>query len=50
LVSGRLLLDTQTSARELIRQVSYALSDLVATQLGAKRVEIEQEAIPKLYS
>eukprot|EP00730_Choanoeca_flexa_P004366 TRINITY_DN11674_c3_g2_i1.p1 TRINITY_DN11674_c3_g2~~TRINITY_DN11674_c3_g2_i1.p1 ORF type:complete len:1089 (+),score=318.58 TRINITY_DN11674_c3_g2_i1:255-3269(+) len=50
LVSGRLMLDTQTSARELIRQVSYALTDLVSTQLGAKRVEIEQESIPKLYA
>ena len=42
-------MDIQTSSRELIRQVSYQLGDLVATQLGAKRLDIEQEMIPKLF-
>ena len=31
--SGRLLLDVQHSSRELIRQVSYGLTDLVQNQV-----------------
>ncbi|EGD78351.1 hypothetical protein PTSG_09417 [Salpingoeca rosetta] len=48
-LSGRLLLDVQHSSRELIRQVSYGLTDLVHNQLGMKRTEIEQEQIPRMY-
>eukprot|EP00043_Microstomoeca_roanoka_P012767 m.124092 g.124092 ORF g.124092 m.124092 type:complete len:1520 (+) comp15585_c0_seq2:94-4653(+) len=49
-VSGRLLCDVQQTARELIRQVSYDLTELVQHQLHMNRAEIEPENIPKCYS
>eukprot|EP00049_Salpingoeca_infusionum_P006656 m.109809 g.109809 ORF g.109809 m.109809 type:complete len:1528 (-) comp13382_c3_seq1:218-4801(-) len=50
LCTGRLTCDVQVTSRELIRQVSYALTDLARTQLSETREEIEQDAIPRLYS
>lgn len=39
----------QVSARELIRQVSYNLTELANTQLGIKRVDIDQDHLPVIY-
>eukprot|EP00039_Didymoeca_costata_P010754 m.145616 g.145616 ORF g.145616 m.145616 type:complete len:1518 (-) comp14951_c0_seq3:205-4758(-) len=48
--SGRLLVDVQISAREFVRQTSYDLTELVKTQLQAKRVDVDAEFIPQMFN
>lgn len=50
LAGGRLLVDMQTSAREFLRLTSYDMTELVRTQLERKRVDIDAEVIPSMYS
>ncbi|XP_061660924.1 DNA polymerase alpha catalytic subunit isoform X2 [Syngnathoides biaculeatus] len=47
---GRLVCDTEISAKELIRCKSYHLTDLVAQLLKTERVTIPEESIRNFYS
>lgn len=48
-MSGRLLCDTYLSAQELLRETTYSLSNLSATQLKISRHEIEPVDIPQWF-
>jgi DNA polymerase alpha subunit A len=48
-MSGRLLCDTYLSAKELLRETTYSLSNLAATQLKTTRQEIEPQDIPQYF-
>jgi len=48
-VSGRLLCDTYLSAQELLRETTYSLTNLAATQLKTMRQEIEPVDIPQWF-
>ena len=48
-MSGRLLCDTYLSAQELLRETTYSLSNLSATQLKMSRQEIEPVDIPQWF-
>lgn len=48
-VAGRLLCDTYLSAKELLRETTYSLSNLAATQLKVNRQEIEPVDIPQWF-
>jgi DNA polymerase Pol2 len=45
-LDGRILCDTFVSAKELLRETSYSLTNLTSTQLKETRDEIEQVDIP----
>ena len=45
-VAGRLLCDTYLSAKELLRETTYSLTNLAATQLKTTRQEIEPQDVP----
>ncbi|XP_057680198.1 DNA polymerase alpha catalytic subunit isoform X1 [Corythoichthys intestinalis] len=47
---GRLVCDTEISAKELIRCKSYHLTELAAQVLKVERVTVPQESIRNLYS
>jgi DNA polymerase Pol2 len=49
-MSGRLLCDTYLSAKELLRETTYSLTNLAATQLKTSRLEIEPVDIPQWYN
>ena len=48
-MSGRLLCDTYLTAKELLRETTYSLTNLAATQLKTKRQEIEPVDIPQWF-
>jgi DNA polymerase alpha subunit A len=48
-MAGRLLCDTYLSAQELLRETTYSLSNLAATQLKVSRQEIEPVDIPQWF-
>lgn len=48
-MSGRLLCDTYLSAKELLRETTYSLTNLAATQLKTMRQEIEPVDIPQWF-
>ena len=48
-MSGRLVCDTKISCRELIKSVTYELTDLVNTQLHMSRGDVDPAAIPVYY-
>ena len=48
-MSGRLLCDTYLSAKELLRETTYSLTNLAATQLKTRRLEIEPVDIPQWF-
>lgn len=48
-LAGRLLCDTYLSAKELLRETTYSLSNLAATQLKVSRQEIEAVDIPQWF-
>jgi DNA polymerase alpha subunit A len=48
-LAGRLLCDTYLSAQELLRETTYSLSNLAATQLKVSRQEIEPVDIPQWF-
>jgi DNA polymerase alpha subunit A len=48
-VAGRLLCDTYLSAQELLRETTYSLTNLAATQLKTTRQEIEPVDIPQWF-
>jgi hypothetical protein len=47
--SGRLLCDIKTSAREFVHLVSYDLTELVASQLGGQRADVEQNQLDEIF-
>ncbi|EFJ15426.1 hypothetical protein SELMODRAFT_422725 [Selaginella moellendorffii] len=48
-VAGRLLCDTYLSSRELVKEVSYTLTQLSKSQLGKERKEISPSEIPNMF-
>ncbi|GLJ35374.1 hypothetical protein SUGI_0711430 [Cryptomeria japonica] len=48
-IAGRLLCDTYLSARELLKEVSYSLTQLAKNQLGRDRKEINPVDMPIMY-
>lgn len=46
-LDGRILCDTCISAKELLRETTYSLTNLTLTQLKMQRVEIEPVDVPK---
>ena len=46
--AGRLVCDTYLAAKDLIRETTYALTELVASQLKVKRVEVRVIALDAL--
>jgi DNA polymerase alpha subunit A len=48
-LAGRLVCDTYLSAKELLRETTYSLTNLAATQLKTKRQEIEPADIPQWF-
>jgi len=49
-MSGRLLADTYLSARDLLKEVSYTLTNLMRTQFGENRAEIPQQDVPLQFN
>ncbi|TXG59415.1 hypothetical protein EZV62_013988 [Acer yangbiense] len=48
-ISGRLLCDTYLCSRDLLKEVSYSLTQLAKTQLNKDRKEIAPHDIPKMF-
>ncbi|KAL6007618.1 hypothetical protein ACLOJK_033117 [Asimina triloba] len=48
-IAGRLLCDTFLCARDLLKEVSYSLTQLVKTQLNKDRREIAPHEIPAMF-
>ncbi|TQD92714.1 hypothetical protein C1H46_021707 [Malus baccata] len=48
-ISGRLLCDTYLCSRDLLREVSYSLTQLAKTQLNKDRKEILPHEIPRMF-
>jgi DNA polymerase alpha subunit A len=46
---GRMLCDTFLSARELVRETNYDLTELAATQLGKKREDFDPAVLVSFY-
>lgn len=49
-LSGRLLCDTYLSAKELLRETTYSLTNLAATQLKVNRQDIEPADVPNWFA
>ena len=50
LTAGRLLVDTYLTARELVRETTYALTALAKTRLGQQRVDVDPLDVPKYFA
>jgi len=50
LTAGRLLCDTYVSARELVRETTYALTALSKSRLGQTRVDVDPLDVPQYYA
>ncbi|XP_057449530.1 DNA polymerase alpha catalytic subunit-like [Lotus japonicus] len=48
-IAGRLLCDTHLSSRDLLKEVSYSLTQLAKTQLNKFRKEVAPLGIPKMF-
>ncbi|XP_049382025.1 DNA polymerase alpha catalytic subunit [Solanum stenotomum] len=48
-IAGRLLCDTYLSSRELLKEVSYSLTQLAKNQLNKDRKEISPHDVPQLF-
>ncbi|XP_057454382.1 DNA polymerase alpha catalytic subunit-like [Lotus japonicus] len=48
-IAGRLLCDTYLSSRDLLKEVSYSLTELAKTQLNKFRKEVAPHGIPKMF-
>ncbi|XP_062101961.1 DNA polymerase alpha catalytic subunit [Humulus lupulus] len=48
-IAGRLLCDTYLSSRDLLKEVSYSLTELTKTQLNKDRKEISPQDIPRMF-
>ena len=49
-LAGRILCDTYISSKELLRETTYSLTNLAATQLKENRVEIEPQDVPLWFN
>jgi len=49
-MAGRLLADTYLSARDLLKEVSYTLTNLMKTQFDENRAEIPQQDVPLQFN
>lgn len=49
-LSGRLLCDTYTSAKEYLNETTYTLTNLASTQLKTQRTEIEPVDVPQWFN
>jgi DNA polymerase alpha subunit A len=49
LAAGRLVCDTYLSAREVLRETTYTLSNLARTQLGTDRREVDPLEVPRFF-
>jgi DNA polymerase alpha subunit A len=49
-LKGRLLCDTYISAKELLRETTYSLTNLAQSQLKTERVDIEPVDIPQWFN
>lgn len=49
-MTGRVLCDTYLSAKELLRETTYSLTNLAMTQLKTRRIEIEPVDIPQWFN
>ncbi|RIA89475.1 DNA polymerase family B-domain-containing protein [Glomus cerebriforme] len=50
IVNGRLICDTYLNAKELIKSKNYSLTELVSSQLGKLRKDIEYDKISTYYN
>ncbi|KVI09047.1 DNA-directed DNA polymerase, family B [Cynara cardunculus var. scolymus] len=48
-IAGRLLCDTFLCARDLLKEVSYSLTELAKTQLSKNRKEVAPHDVPRLF-
>ncbi len=48
-MSGRLVCDTKISSRELIKSVTYELTELVQSQLSMQRGDVDPANVPAYY-
>ncbi|KAJ9540835.1 hypothetical protein OSB04_027341 [Centaurea solstitialis] len=48
-IAGRLLCDTFLCSRDLLKEVSYSLTELAKTQLSKNRKEIAPHDVPRLF-
>ncbi|XP_024931872.2 DNA polymerase alpha catalytic subunit isoform X1 [Ziziphus jujuba] len=48
-IAGRLLCDTYLCSRDLLKEVSYSLTQLTKTQLNKDRKEISPQDIPRMF-
>lgn len=48
-ITGRILCDTYLSSKELLRETTYSLSNLAATQLKAHRLEVDPVDVPMWF-
>ncbi|XP_050380225.1 DNA polymerase alpha catalytic subunit isoform X2 [Argentina anserina] len=48
-IAGRLLCDTYLCSRDLLKEVSYSLTQLAQTQLGQNRKEITPQDVPRMF-
>ncbi|XP_022947955.1 DNA polymerase alpha catalytic subunit [Cucurbita moschata] len=48
-IAGRLLCDTYLSSRDLLKEISYSLTELAKTQLNKDRKEVTPHDIPRMY-
>ncbi|KAI5077505.1 hypothetical protein GOP47_0007329 [Adiantum capillus-veneris] len=48
-IAGRLLCDTYLASRDLLKEVSYTLTQLAKSQLGRDRRELQPADIPRMY-
>eukprot|EP00611_Tribonema_gayanum_P032550 TRINITY_DN9795_c0_g1_i1.p1 TRINITY_DN9795_c0_g1~~TRINITY_DN9795_c0_g1_i1.p1 ORF type:complete len:774 (-),score=357.56 TRINITY_DN9795_c0_g1_i1:1021-3342(-) len=49
LTAGRLVCDTYLSAKEFLRETTYSLTHLSASQLGARRNDVDPSDVPQVY-
>ncbi|GMI02114.1 hypothetical protein TrST_g14239 [Triparma strigata] len=49
-LAGRVVCDTYISSKELLRETTYSLTNLSATQLKENRVEIEPQDVPLWFN
>ena len=50
LAAGRLMCDTYLSAKEVLRETTYALTNLARTQLNAERRDIDPLEVPRFFT
>ncbi|XP_022149463.1 DNA polymerase alpha catalytic subunit-like [Momordica charantia] len=48
-IAGRLLCDTYLSSRDLLKEISYSLTELAKTQLNKDRKEVTPHEIPRMF-